>query len=363
MARLPPCDSRIVHPQQLGRLYCVHPQMQTQDQVVTAQMCGVCDLWKSPAPHYTREIPGITQNVLPPTSTNVLRDNATLPRPWEQYSFTVAIPHLDTPEILKLAIRCWQWQRPCPYILVIDTGSLLPSVDALFQSLRSTDGVEVATLGIHSAVEHLSDRVSIAMDYAFARCPHDYLLATHVDVFPKHRTVLEYLRSLCDSSCPVVGWEMSFRGEKGSSGSADLSLGIPGHACSMFHMPTMDRIGAGWSIRRAHHAFGLPRTKSDINGWPDTEVCLGRLLEQHGLFAKFLGRETNDENQETPDWIHARSSTVHANAGAGLLARHQSAIRQAVNRVRGWELDQDLSLDSKPPYLQTIGCQEELFCE
>jgi hypothetical protein len=367
MRGLPPCQSRLAVPLESNRFHCTHPLMQTSNGMVTPEICKICDLWKAPLPVLPQE--HVNADDLPsggsqaPANINVLRRNATLPKPWEQFSVTLAIPHLDTPEILELSVRAWQWQQPRPFILIVDTGSHFPESDAFWRKIQSIAGVEVATLGIHSAVEHLSDRVAIAMDYAFARCPNDYLLATHVDVFPKHRGVIHGLRNLCSASFPVVGWEMSYRGEISSSRPTDLSTGIPGHACSLFHMPTMDRIGAGWSMRRAHHVFGLPRTKTLINGWPDTEVCLGRLLQQHGLSPLFLGRETNDENQETSDWVHARSSTVHANAGSGLLTRHQCAIRDAANRVRNWEAE--LSNDSQlcPPYLETIGCQPEMFAE
>lgn len=261
-----------------------------------------------------------------------------LPKPWKEHPLTVCVPHLDTPDLLEVNVRLWRLQRVRPFILVIDTGSSSPRSEEMLDSLADQPGIEVARLGILSAVEHLSDRVSIAMDYAFSRCPTPLLLATHVDVFPKHRDLVAKFTNLCNESSPVVGWEMSPRGE-GTIGltCGTLSNGIPGHALAVFHIPTMDRIGAGWSIRRAHHLYGLPRGRTEICGWPDTEVCLGRILADHGIKPVFLGRETNCENQETEDWIHARSSTVQLLVHKQLLERHLRGYREALDRAQQWE--------------------------
>jgi hypothetical protein len=269
---------------------------------------------------------------------NVLQQPHLL-RPWEKHTVTVCIPYLDTPEVLSLSLRLWQLQENRPFLLVVDTGSQSLQSNDFLTALSRERSVEVARLGILSEVEHRSDRVSIAMDYAFSRCPTEYLLATHVDVFPLHRQVIDKLLSLCNVSCPVVGWEMSPRGA-GSDGirTGTLARGIPGHACTMFHIPTMDRIGAGWSIRRAHYAFGLPRGYTDVLGWPDTEVCLGRILAAHGITPLLLGTETNAENQVTCDWVHARSSTVQYLLNGKPLLRQQEAYTAARARIIDWDL-------------------------
>lgn len=365
MRTLPDCHSRVPMPDVADRFWCRHPQVHVSDNVVCREICHFCNRWQQPAPLNLRSLPQPVATAVPrqhpiPLAGSVLRGNKTLPQPWEQHNVTVAIPCLDTSEILELAVRAWQWQYPRPYLLIIDTGSTAQGTESLWGKLRATEGIELATLGIYSAVEHLSDRVAIAMDYAFARCPTEFLLATHVDVFPKHQRVIERLLALCSAVCPVVGWEMSFRGTIQRDAFLDLSAGYPGHACTMFHIPTMDRIGAGWSMRRAHHAFGLPRQRTEINGWPDTEVCLGRLLQKHGLEPRFLGRETNDENQETEDWVHSRSTTVHANGDSGLLARHRLAMKDAAARIRQWEFQGLADADATIPYWQTLGEQPEL---
>ena len=287
---------------------------------------------------------------------NLLRASK-LPKPWREHSVTVCIPHLDTPEMLGLSVRSWLLQEDRPFVLVVDTGSRSPTSLRLLGRLERTPGVEVARLGMHTQMEHPSDRVTIALDYAMARCPTDYLLMTHVDLMPRHRRLVQKLLDLCNESQPVAGWEMSPRGPGDpETGRGYLSDGVPGHVCTMLYMPVMDRIGAGWSIRRAHHAFGLPRRGTEINGWPDTEVCLGRLLEQHQLIPLFLGRETNDENQETGDWLHARSLTAHTLVGGRMLPRHVDALWAMWRTIVEWE-QEDLKCGdaSVPPYSRSLG--------
>jgi len=271
------------------------------------------------------------------SSTDLLKSKSLL-EPWHEYPLTVCIPYFDTPDLLRVTVRLWQLQVNRPFLLIVDTGSTSQESAILLDQLQAERGVEVARLGIHSAVEHLSDRVSIGMDYAFSRCPTEYLLATHVDVFPRHRDLVGKFLEACSATTPVVGWEMSPRGP-GPTGLTDghLSDGIPGHALTIFHIPTMDRIGAGWTLRRAHHVYGLPRGHTEIHGWPDTEVCLGRLLDEHGISPVFLGRETNADLQETDDWVHARSSTVQLLLLRQYRDRRASAYLQALARLRDWE--------------------------
>src|SRR5690606_17399257 len=91
-------------------------------------------------------------------------------------------------------------------------------------------------------------------------------------------------------------------------------------------------IGAGWSLRRAANAFGMRRSADPTTpGWPDTETCIGLILKDAGITPKFLGRETNDENQETEYWIHARSRNA-----LGMTPRHRHAFLQAMVQLSHW---------------------------
>ena len=256
---------------------------------------------------------------------------------------TLVIPHRDTPDWLLTSVALWQAQSMRPFILVVDTASTSMSTEIVLKELKSSPGVEVSQLNV-GKTEHASDSICHAMDYAFSRCPTTYLLATHVDVHPKRRDLVEHLMNLCNEENPVVGWEMSPRGPGGLQGdfTGQTSDDYPGHCCILFHMPTMDRIGAGWSIRRSANVFGSARGPDPlVKGWPDTETCLGNLFFQHGIKPHYLGRETNHTNQETQYCTHARSRT-----GLGETPRHQAAIRRARTRLKRWT-GKDIHLPSE----------------
>src|SRR5690606_10762291 len=55
------------------------------------------------------------------------------------------------------------------------------------------------------------------------------------------------------------------------------------------------------------------------------------ILKGAGITPKFLGRETNDENQETEYWIHARSRNA-----LGMTPRHRHAFLRAMVQLSHW---------------------------
>ena len=242
--------------------------------------------------------------------------------PWSHRA-TVAIPHLDTPDALDLCVRAWLSQSERPYILVVDTGSRLDSSRRCLDDLAATDGIEVARLGISSRTEHSSDRVAIALDYAHARCPTEYLIHTHSDAVPTRRDVLHDLLHMCSSARPIVGWEMSPRGDGG-----ELSRGCPGHVLLCCHQPTIDRLNLGWSIRRGDNRHGLGRRPSSVPGWPDTESGIGRDMAANAVAPHWCGREANAENQENDWFLHYRSYTGWLQGGR-LDQRHATGLARA----------------------------------
>lgn len=254
---------------------------------------------------------------------------------------TVVVPHKDTPDWLRLSVEFWLRQNERVFLLIVDTASKSKGSKRVLEELEERPRIEVARLGI-GATPHPVDGITAAMDYAFSRCPTRYLLATHTDLFPRHRDLVGHLVALCGEKNPVVGWEMSPRGE-GEIGLKEgkVSDGYPGHACTLFHMPTMDRIGAGWSIRRAHHQFGTLRVRDPrIAGWPDTETCIGKILQSAGIRPLFIGRETNNENQWTEHWVHARSRTA-----MGIQPRHHEVFKWGAETLKQWHRE---SLKSRP---------------
>lgn len=283
-------------------------------------------------------------------------------KPWE-LDATVVIPHKDTPEWLAVTVEMWLCQDRNIFLLVVDTGSQARESQKILAEIEKLPNAEVARLGIGNT-EHTSDRICAAMDYAFSRCPTEFLISTHVDVFPRHRGLVSYLLGLCDRNHPVVGWEMSPRGFHYEG--RKITEGYVGHACTIFHMPTMDTCGAGWSLRRSYHAFGSPRHfVQGFFGWPDTETGLGEILKKHGIKPLFLGRETNFENQRTEHWVHARGRTW-----MGLTERHRIAILEAKQLLSTWKTNSAAPISScwlwrifVCPYRNRSGDFQKAACE
>jgi hypothetical protein len=54
---LPACHSRRPLPGESAVFYCAHPRVFIEGGRVTAQICGMCDRWKEPAPEVFRPFP------------------------------------------------------------------------------------------------------------------------------------------------------------------------------------------------------------------------------------------------------------------------------------------------------------------
>jgi hypothetical protein len=136
------------------------------------------------------------------------------------------------------------------------------------------------------------------MDLAFARCPSQYLMATHSDVFVKRRDVLTEYRALMAKS-PVVGYQMSPR-------NGEHWKKCPSHTLTMFHMPTMRQHGISWNITAASEHF---RPKGELLpvGMIDTETWMGETLSRAGIVPHFLGGEMNWQMSEDHRHVHCRS--------------------------------------------------------
>jgi hypothetical protein len=190
-------------------------------------------------------------------------EGAAARKPWD-YQVTAAIPHLETPDTLPVLLELLALQTVRPYVLLIDTGSSAATVRRL-EALRRPD-VEVHYLRGHG-YRHSSAPVTTAMDVAFALCRTAHLFATHSDVFPRRRDLLEWLLGLCRDDQPVVGYEMSPRPE--TQGWRN----VVSHTCTMLHMPTIRRIGrpgvsnatgSRAKPRRSSTAFRTPNSRSTV---------------------------------------------------------------------------------------------------
>lgn len=274
-----------------------------------------------------------------PASAAPLRGVPIRRKPWEgrgrkpwHYRVAAVIPVMDTCETLEVVVDLLRLQTERPFIIVIDTGSE-PENAARIEQLRAAD-LEVHSLRLNG-VQHPSDFPAMAMDLAFAVCRTPYLFATHADCFLRKRTVLEEMLKLCQSTSPVVGHELSPREHKDWQG-------MVGHTCTMMDMEVMDRIGAGWSMRRLAVKFGIHshEPSPDRPNWPDTELLLNYLLREHGITAHLTGHEENFARNRDEYIDHCRSLT------AGLLYSQEhyekarkwadDAMREARDRIDEW---------------------------
>lgn len=249
-------------------------------------------------------------------------------RPW-QYSTTVAIPHIQTPDVLEWVIALWQKSTIQPYILVIDTGSDAAACEKL-ERLRA-DNVEIHYVRSHG-YEHPSMPVTVAMDLAFALCQTPYLLATHSDVFPRSRTIIEEYKGWVRDGFAAVGYEMSPRP------GTDKWQGLLSHTLTMYDMAVMRRHCITWSLQR----YFQTHPKDEVPGWPDTESGIGELLRRHHLPVKLVGRDQNICRQVDERIDHARSYTgsiLYCRGTSQLeTARRQmhEALMEAQERLQRW---------------------------
>ena len=253
-------------------------------------------------------------------------------RPWE-YRVTVAIPVLDTFDTLQVGIELLKLQTVRPFIMIIDTGSSDKNLEKIC-GLRDED-VEVHVLRLNGT-QHPSDFPAMAMDVAFSLCRTNFLLATHADVFLRRRDLLEDLLGMTKKISPVVGYELSPRAHTDWKGMVS-------HTCTMYHMPTMDRIGFGWSLRRLCSMMGIKDYKPDPMrpNWPDTEILGNYILRYYKIQPHLIGEEKNFERQVDDNIDHCRSVTsgrlyspAYANAANAWV---EDAITQAKDRIREWE--------------------------
>lgn len=256
-------------------------------------------------------------------------------KPWE-YKVTAVIPVIDTHESLKLCADILRLQTERPYIIVVDTGSLGENLEKIL-AMHSED-LEVHCIR-HNGTMHPSDPVCMAMDLAQSLCRTEYMFATHSDAFLMRRDYIEWALSMCgdqeEGLYPVVGYEISPRGH-------DDWKGMISHTATMYHVPTLDRIGFGWSMRRLASICGLESHEphADRPNWPDTEVLGNMILREHDVRTKVVGSEKNFTRNTDENVDHARSITL------GILYAHEyfktasewfdDAKRQAKARVETW---------------------------
>lgn len=215
------------------------------------------------------------------------------------HKITACIPHLDTPELLKVCIETLRAQTERPYIIVIDTGSNSEVCDEL-ESMRDID------LEIHyiksNGYRHSSELVMYAMDLAQSICNTRYIYHTHSDVFLRRDDYLESLLSLVNEKAPVVGYRMSPRDWR----TNDWEWMV-GHTSLIMDMKFVHQHGLAWSYAKAKMIYGYAERSND--GWPDTECGFNMALKDTGVRPVFIGYDTNYERYIDFNIDHCRSYT------------------------------------------------------
>ena len=250
-------------------------------------------------------------------------------KPWD-YKVTALIPVLDTWNSLEVIIELLRLQTERPYILIIDTGSTPENLQKI-QNFAAED-CEVHSLRLNG-VSHPSDFPCFACDLGHILCRTEFLFNTHADVFLRKQNVLEEMMELCKTD-PVVGYQITPRPHKDW-------VGMVGHTCLMYHVPTIDNLGISWSMRRICGYYNIEWCPdSSRPNWPDTEVGFNVLLREAGIVAKIIGTEENFQRNITPHFDHCRSGTsamlyspIYWNKCKEWL---ELAMQDARNRIQEW---------------------------
>lgn len=221
-------------------------------------------------------------------------------KPWD-YKVTAVIPVMDTFETLEICVESLRFQTERPYIMVIDTGSRGKQLEKI-RSLQADD-LEVHFFQLNG-VQHPSDFPAMAMDTAFALCRTEFLFATHADCFLKNQKFIQELVQLASTVSPVVGYEMSPRMHNDWKGMVS-------HTATIYHMPVMDKIGFGWSLRRLCNMHNIIDYKpSPLRpNWPDTEILGNYILRYNKIKPHLIGHEENFSRQTDDNIDHIRSYT------------------------------------------------------
>lgn len=262
-----------------------------------------------------------------------------LDRPPSSYRMTAAISHNDAAEGLFGVLELLRGQTIRPYLMVIDTGSPGPVVERLLAYEAEHDDFELHLVRGRGWLSPVQP-VTVAMDLAFSACQTEFLYSTHADVFLRRPDALEFLMSLCSADHPAVGYQMSPRAAMGSRN--DLCLG---HSATVYHMPTMRRIGARWDVLASCERLGRdPKLKAS---WPDTEVNVSLDLLRAGYLPAwagdpgveasktylFVGSEPNHP-YTTPLLRHERASASGLIYYRGTLGGQQSSSMLAAESAR-----------------------------
>ena len=228
-----------------------------------------------------------------------------LKKPWS-YRATAGVVVCDTPDLLALCLSFIKAQTERPYIVVVDAGSTSANL-AEVQKQRASN-VEVHSLNFHGT-RHAVHPVCYAMDLLLASCRTEYLWTVHSDCFVTDRELLASWVAQMEAGVPgilapdklraPIGYQSMPRAEPTGDWKEMLS-----HTCSLFHVPTLDRLDAIWSMRRQEAQAAGPLL--------DTESAIGYRLKSKGVTPRIVGVEMASGIEVDEHRVHLRAATARA---------------------------------------------------
>ncbi len=221
----------------------------------------------------------------------------------------VNLPHRDTPQLVESVIPLWLNQSVPVAVDVVDTGSGLPNIYRLNAfSARYVCG-RGRDIRFHTIAprpwKHPSEPIAMACELSMVYAETDYILFSHVDVFPHSRHLVRWLMDQCSAETPVVGYEISPR--DGVDGWLSTHWkGMVGHSLTMVHVPTLRSHGIHWRYDETELIYRFNWPENTLSSW-DTEVTFNMSLKRSGLPVKIVGHDKNMEHLVDEWHGHARS--------------------------------------------------------
>lgn len=265
-------------------------------------------------------------------------------KPWE-YAVTAIIVHRDSFDALEAVCHLLRHQSEPPYIVVVDTGSDERTLEMLDRHERNHEDFEVHLIRSRGWLG-TSHPVAAAMDVGFSLCRTKYAYSTHTDVFLTRPDYLEWLKSLCDESTPVVGYQMSPR----DRWTTDDWSRTPSHTATMYYMPWHRRNGVNWNYHYAVEHYKATQREIEYQCAPDTESAPGLWYDRLGLTPRWLTDPLPDFSDgpsmlfigEEPNEPYSRASLVHVRSaystgfygrGSEEAARRAEDLKTQINKA------------------------------
>ena len=264
-------------------------------------------------------------------------------KPWD-YQLTVAIPHIETPEMLRVCVALLRCQTMRPYILIIDTGSTSPESLATLADLAGED-CEAHYLRSHGW-RHASEPVAVAMDLAMCLCRTREMITTHADCFLTARAAVEdlYIRASLGGS-PFAGYRLTDRDHWRFPDDRPCKdyRWMLGHTFSLIDVGFCRANGIQWDLSAGCRVMGWEWGTAATPNIVDTEVFFNYGIRDCGIDPLIIGEEKNYQRNRNAHFDHVRSAP---SAQLYLSPQHELrkkqdrwkkiALREARGRLREW---------------------------